>query len=1138
MNKALNKPFYAVFIPFLIGYCMAISSAYGQPSVLQSGKWYKMAIEKNGVYKIDRSLFKKMGFDPSQVNPQKIKIYGNGGGMLPQANSTARPVDLIENAIHVQGESDGVFDPGDYILFYGQGPDKISLNEEKEIFFYEKNLYTGKNYYFITVGESNGKRIATADNIPGTFPVVNQFENFVYHELEQYNHLKSGREWFGERFSLTTELILKFDLSNVVENSAVTVVSDVVTLNVGNSFQPASIGSTSFNLSVNGNQAGLHTIASIPYLEYGLKGRHDRDTFRLNSSTVSAPGKTSQEIKYQYNKSATGISVGYLDFCLLQVTQELAIYGPQTIFRSLISLDNPVSKYEIEQASTESMVWDISTPSEPLLQRSSFSSGKISFSSVSSVLKEFIAFTSAPAPELTGAVPNQNIRNIAVPDFVIVTHPDFKQEAIRLATHRNAVNGLSTAVVTTHEVYHEFSSGRQDVTALRDFAKSLNDKSPGTLKTLLLFGKGSYDYKNISLVPAYESRSSLHPLTTYSSDDYFSFLDNTEGEWSEEPAVNHIMDISVGRIPVKNLTEAKDVVDKIIRYDTDVSLVGKWRKDLVFIADDGDFNLHQDDANDLAEFVETNHGEFNTKKIYLDNYPQQSKPSGEVSLETSTLIEEAFYNGALVINYTGHGGERLWAKEKIFDDLTIARLENERLPVLVTATCEFGRQDDPAFISGAELCMLRKEGGAISLVTTSRPVNAATNFLLNEAFYSAFFQQENNQYLLLGEIFRRTKNNSLSGVANRNFSLIGDPSLRLAFPQHNIKITQIATASGSTTLKALSTVTVRGEVVDTNDEIVTEFNGVLEVVLFDKETSFVTLGNENQPYPFKQWFNALFRGKASVQQGEFEFQFVVPKNIDYQIDEGKLSLYAYDALHKTEASGSSQNFEIGSSEPDPETDSTLPILNLFMGDTTFVNGGITSPNTTLVARLFDAQGINISGYGIGNSIIGALDESETFVLNDYYEADIDDFTKGTISFPLSNISPGKHTVTVKAWDTHNNPVQSTIDFIVTEGSNMVIETFGNYPNPFKTSTTFFFTHNRSGDDLQASLIVYDYTGRIIESFEVDIPAGGYQVELPTLNWNTNTTKNHPGGLYFARLLVRSLTDGSKNEQVTKLILSN
>jgi hypothetical protein len=434
--------------------------------------------------------------------------------------------------------------------------------------------------------------------------------------------------------------------------------------------------------------------------------------------------------------------------------------------------------------------------------------------------------------------------------------------------------------------------------------------------------------------------------------------------------------------------------------------------------------------------------------------------------------------------------------------------------------------------------MIRKNGGAISLVTTSRPVNAATNFLLNEAFYDAFFQRENNQYLTLGEIFRRTKNNSMSGVSNRNFSLIGDPSLHLVMPPDSIKVTEISTASGSTTLKALSTVTVKGEVVNTNDEIISTFNGVVEVTLFDKETSFVTLGNENQPYPYKQWFNALFRGKATVREGTFEIQFVVPKNIAYQINEGKLSLYAYDTLNKAEATGFSEDFEIGSTELNPEIDSTSPTVTLFMGDTTFVNGGITNPNTTLVARLFDQHGINISGYGIGNSIIGTLDDSQTFILNDFYEADLDNFTRGTISFPLTDITPGKHTIIVKAWDTYNNPVQASVEFVVTDGTNLTIESFGNYPNPFKTSTTLFFTHNRSGDDLQASLVLYDFTGRVIETREINIPHSGYQVELGSISWSVDGEKKQAAGLYFARLTVRSLTNGSKNEQVTKLIMSN
>jgi hypothetical protein len=1135
LRENSKKYGFAVIVLVFAGWLSSCTPAYSQASVMQAGKWYKVAVSKDGVYKIDFNQFKKMGFDPAKTDPRKIKIYGNTGGMLPQPNASARLADLTENAIFVQGESDGVFHSGDFILFYAQGADRSYFDQQREIFFYEKNLYADKNFYFITVGESNGKRVTTAPDVPGTFPVINQFENFVHYELDQYNELKSGREWVGERFDLTTELTKSFSLPNVVPGSAIRLVSDVMA---------QSFGGSSFTVFINNVQVLQQSVLPIPNTQYGIKGRHKRDTVILAANTVGAPTRANQEIKYQYVKSPSGYSIGYLDYFLLQVTQTLALYGQQTSFRAPASLQHSTSTFEIAGATQASIVWGVTNPHEPVLQTAMFNSGKLKFSTATTSLKEFVVVgTNVPAPELIGTVANQNIRGAATPAFIIVTHPDFKTEANRLAAHRSSFSGLTTLVVTTDEVYHEFSSGRQDVTAIRDMAKHFYDKNPGVLKSLLLFGKGSYDYKNRivdnkNFVPIYESRNSLHPLLTYSSDDYMGFLENNEGNWSEEPVVNHTLDIGVGRIPVKTSEEARHVVDKIIRYETDVKLFGSWRKAMVFVADDGDFNLHQDDANDLAEYIESNHAGFDVKKIYLDKYPQISRPGGEVSPETNKQIEKAFYDGALVINYTGHGAERLWAQEKILDDLMIGTLSNDRLPLLVTATCEFGRQDDPVFISGAELCLLRKQGGSIGLVTTARPVSAATNFLLNEAFYNAFFQQENGKFLSLGEIFRRTKNTSLSGVSNRNFSLIGDPSMRLAMPGLAIKLTEVQTTSGASTLKALSTVTVKGQVVDNNEALVSTFNGVLEATLFDKETPFVTLGNENQPYSYTQWYNSLFRGRASVTNGEFEFQFVVPKNIAYLVGAGKFSVYAFDAGQGLEAAGYSKAFQVGSSEEEPLTDTTPPVIQVFIGDESFKNGGVANPTTQLVARLSDASGINISGYGIGNSLEGTLDQSQTFILNDYYQSDVDDFTKGTITFPLTNLAAGKHTLTVKAWDTHNNPAQSTVAFVVTGSENLAIETFGNYPNPFNLSTTLFFTHNHSGDDLQASLVLYDYTGQVLAQHEFTIHESKYHVDLLELNREADFGKNQSGGIYFARLVVRSLSNGSKNERVTKLILSN
>jgi hypothetical protein len=1132
LKIAPERHFFSFFILGLIGISIAMTPLQAQ-SVLATGSWYKVAVEKNGVYKISYKTFKKMGFDPSKTDPRKIRIYGNEGGMLPQPNQTSRPQDLVENAILISGEADGKFNSDDYILFYGQGADKYFFKQSKGIIAYEKNLYADKNYYFITVSETNGKRIATDTEIPGVLPVVTSFENFSYHERDEYNELKSGREWFGERFDLTTELTLEADISDVVPGSTMKFVSGVMA---------KSSSGTSFKVSLNDQLTLTQNLPAIPTGSYEIKGQVRNDTLNVSADAISASSKESQKIKYTYTKAPSGISTGFLNFYLLQAKQQLAFNHSQVIFRSTESLANPASRFEIERSASSATVWDISNPYEPILKPASFTSGKTSFTSITSVLKEFIAFKAdASSPELIGSVSNQNLHGLPAPRLIIITYPVFRKEADRLAAYRNAKN-ISTTVVTTEQIYHEFSSGRQDVTAIRDFIKSLYDKSPGTLKSVLLVGKASYDYKkrvvdNANYLPTYESRNSLHPVNTYSSDDYFGFMESHEGQWSETPAINHSMDVAVGRFPVKNSQEASDVVDKIIRYESTPDLQGSWQKEIVFVADDEDGNLHQGDADDLAESINEDHSEFDVSKIYLDQFPQISRPSGVVSPETNEAVLKSIYKGALIMNYTGHGGERLLAQEKIFDDLMIETLENDRLNVWITATCEFGRTDDPLIISGAELCLIRKTGGAIALVSTGRPVEASKNFILNQAFYNAFFQRENNQPLSLGEIFRRTKNTSLSGVSNRNFSLVGDPELQLALPSRKINVNTITTESGSATLKSLSTVIVTGEVTD-EEGIDETFNGTLEATLFDKEVSFQTLGHNDQtPFNYSQWYNRIFRGKASVENGVFEFRFVVPKNIAYQVAAGKLSLYARDSLQDITASGYSKSFDIGLSESNPEVDGTPPIIGLFVGDTTFISGGIANPNTKLVARLSDEHGINISGYGIGNSLTAILD-GESFILNDFYIADVDDYTKGTITFPLENLKPGRHTLTLKAWDTYNNPAQATIEFMVTETENLVIESFGNYPNPFHLSTKLSFTHNRSGDDLEGTLVLYDVTGRILHTSQFNVPSSSYQVDLLELIPGVNFAKNQSGGLYFARLSVRSVTNGSKNEQVTKLILSN
>ena len=1111
-----------------------------QPSVLYSGDWYKLAVEKTGVYRISFDLLKKMGINPGQINPQNLKIYGREGGMLPQPNAIPRPGDLMECAIAVSGEGDGRFDQGDFILFYGEGPDDYEYDIARETFRYENNLYSDKNYYFLTLGTDAGKRIGASENLPGNFPVITTFNDVAFHEKDEHNVERSGREWFGEKFGLITSHTLTFNLPGITSGSTIKIVSDVL----GQSYTE-----TSFRLFFNNISVAEQKISPIPSGRYAVKGLHNRDTITLNAADVNAAGRSAHDVRYEFLKG-TGFSQGYLDFLLLDITRDLSLYDNQTFFLSAAALSNPTSTFRISGLTADAQVWDITDHYNVRAQDFNLQGSEGTFSAQTGQLKKWVVFNKTfPEPVFESKVANQDLSGIATPDLLIITHADFRSAAERLAVHRAGVSNWSVQVVTTEEIYNQFSGGRQDVTALRDFAKVLRDKNPAALKGILLFGRGSYDYKdrvanNTNFVPTYQSRNSLHPLQTYASDDYFAFLEEGEGSWGESPAEHHTLDAGIGRLPVTSAEGAETVVDKIIDYETNEKTFGAWRKKIVFVADDGNSednftSLHQYQADQLATVIDENYPQFDTRRLFMGSYKKHVQPNGETVPQMADDIKRSFDQGALIINFTGHGSETVWTDERVLTEKTIDELSNDRYPFLVTATCEFGRQDDPLQLSTAERSLTRKDGGSIGLVTTARPVNATTNFHLNEAFYEALLAPAAGSYATLGEVFQKTKNNSTSGVANRNFSLIGDPSMVLALPEYSVQVTSVKTALGSDTLKALSTVTASGEIQDPGGTKAETFNGVVEATLFDKEKEFVTIGKNNPPFQYRQWDNAVFRGKATVKDGAFAFTFVVPKNIAYQVGSAKFSLYAFDADTGLDAKGVNTSLRIGGSETGVPGDVTPPRIRLYMGDTTFVNGGVTTSDTYLIARLEDENGINISGYGIGNSIFATLDQDAAgYVLNDYYISDTDTYTKGSIRFPIMGLAAGPHTITVSAWDTHNNPATASISFLVTDGNGIVIENFGNYPNPFQDNSTLYFTHNRSGDDLRAQLFIFSLAGTLIKSAEISITDSEYRINLIEFDALDESGKKLLPGLYLARLVVRSLTNGSKNEKVTKLIILN
>jgi hypothetical protein len=995
-------------------------------------------------------------------------------------------------------------------------------------FTHRTNLYSDTAFYFLTIGEAPGLRPAAQASVAGAAVTVTTFDDYLFHEKDQTNLIQSGREWYGERFDVTTEHTVDFPVPGLLAEVPVEVTVAAVA---------AGPAASSFSVKLNGQGVGNFSAPAIGQGTYDVKGANATGTF---AASTAGPN-----VRVSVSFAKNGNNVGYLNWIGVRATRELKLYGSQTTFQSVSSLSNAAVQYRVADLPADAQIWDVTNPLLPLGQSFTLDGNVATFGASGGALRQYVVFkgNAFDKPVSIGAIPNQNLHGLAAPDLIIIAPPGFAAAAARLAAFRREHDGLRVEVVTPGQIYNEFSSGRQDVTALRDFIRFLY-RQGDALKYALLLGDASYDYKdrqagNTNLVPTYESYQSLHPIFSFSSDDYFGFMDDGEGEWQETSAGDHTMDVGIGRLPVKTAREAAAVVEKLVGYASNAAALGAWRNRLCFVADDGDGNTHQLDAERLTVQIGSRYKNFNIDKIFLDAFPQTSTPSGQTAPSVRDAIDKAVNGGYLIVNYTGHGGEIGWAQEQILSIPQITAWRNRnRLPLLVTATCEFGRYDDPGLVSGAEFAVLNDKGGAIGLITTTRPVFSNTNYALNVAFYDAIFEPADGRMPRLGDAMRATKNNSLNGSINRNFSLLGDPSMRLAYPREQAVLTRMndqPLGAGADTLKALGRVTLEGEIRRSDGSRMEDFNGTLFVTLYDKPRDVTTLGDENPRMLFSLSDNRLYEGKASVRNGLFKFSLVVPKDMDYRLGSGRISLYAQQTGGLLDAGGVDQTIQLGGSAPGVAADGTPPTITLFLNDTTFANGGVTGPNPLLIARLRDDNGINLSGSGIGHEITARLDDSdEPFVLNDFYVPGLDDFTAGEIRFLLPNLSPGKHQLVVTAWDTHNNAATATLDFVV---SNAIrLRSVVSYPNPFHQYTTFRYEHDRPNEAVEAEISIYTTTGALVYNRRSEQAPGVGEAGEITWDGTGKDGKKLEPGVYVYRLSVRSKADNAATTYRNRLVL--
>jgi hypothetical protein len=1127
-------------------------------SVLSSGSWHRFYVEKSGVYKLSKSFLQSLGVNVN-VNPQNIRIYGNGGRMLPLLNSVAYPIDLEENAIQFIGEADGVFDDSDYILFYAEGVDVWNTESLTSV-----NLYANKSYYYVTTG-GQGKRVQQAiEPVGAPNFVFTNYDDVLVYEKDLVNPGKIGRRWFGEQFNINDSQTFDFSIPNL--DTSVPITTKI-------NFASKSFGNTSFAIKAN-NQVIGNVIFPALAASSGIEGYENVLNTTFTSSTANIA------INLVYNNGGVPSSNGYLDFIQLKTKRNLVGFGEQfSFFNDLEAVNIGIGQYSITNATQINQVWDV-TDRFNVVNYTNTSGANFDFKVYLGTTKKYIAVNLAnvyaPLKDASTTVQNQNLKGTIFQnnqggfqdiDYLIITSENLIVQADKLANFHRNNSGMVVKVVSVESIYQEFSSGKQDIAAIRNFIKYVYQNASSVsnrVKYVNLFGDASYDYKdrlfnNTNIVPVFHgfnpyasetnNISNFSLYASFMSDDFFGLMDDAEGLMLS--GIDGI-DIAVGRMLVSSVQQANEMVDKVIDYHDEKSY-GRWRNNYVIYSDDADDQTDstlQFGLDALANTLVAQKPFVNVKKIHTDAYVQQIAAGGERYPEAKTDFLDAMELGALVFNYFGHGNEESLARERLFEKIDAQNLTNKyRYPLFITITCEFTRFDDPNRFTGGEYMYWNTSGGAIGLIATTRQIGITTGYNMNNIFSEEVYAFGSTNYPTISEALRLTK--LRIGSDNRRVVFyIGDPALKLAIPKPKViltKVNDVAVNLPTDAFQALSLMKIEGEVVDEFDVLIPNYNGDLAVQIFDKDINRSTLGNNGTTngagqliiMDFVTLGETIFRGNASVVNGKFAFNFVVPQDIRIPLGNGKISFYAKNTTPNLEdQTGYNTDIQIGGVNINAPLDNTPPTVRLYMNDEGFVSGGITNCSPYLLVFLEDQNGINTAS-GIGHDIVAILDGDETnpYVLNDYYETENDDFTKGKVRFLFRDLESGMHTILFKAWDVYNNLVTQEIQFNAVCSSNgLQIEKVLNYPNPFVSYTEFWFTHNMPFETLDVQVQILTITGKIVKTINQQVVTEGFLCR--EINWDGKDDFGDKigKGVYIYKLKVHSTTTGKTAEKYEKLVI--
>ncbi len=1119
---------------FIISICFfsfawADGSKYATSSALASGKWVKIQIEDRGIYKLTYADLRGMGFS----DPAKVSVHGYGGCMLDEDFSNPY-IDDIPAVPVWRGD--------DYLLFYGCGVINWTYDKSTESFVHTNNPYSNYGYYFLT-DATGTKEMESVASAAGASLKVTTFDDYRLHEKDLVSVNNSGRELFGEAMDMTLSRDFSFTgITGITNDDGKIALRFIAKPTTGNG---------SVSMSVDGEKLLEKTIA-----QSGSSGSETYTMARLVYEVVDWKGDKGTNVKVNVRYGQLGHKNVHLDYIRLQMKRELQPYGVCTFFRSLASVGN-ASRFVIQNANTNTMVFDVTDKLNPKQMETELSGNELSFSIPAGTLREFALVQRNqvfPSPEVVGDVTNQDLHALPQTDMIIIAQPGLTAQAKRLAEAHRTRDGLTVQVVTPDAIYNEFSSGTPDATAYRRFMKMFYDRQTSeedAPKYLLLFGDGAFDnrfvtsgWQNVTtsnMLLTYQTEESLNERS-FVIDDYFGFLDDSN---NGKELMSARVDIGIGRFPVRTLTEATNMVNKVIGY-MDNKDTGSWKNNVCFVADDGSsadgyMINHADQADRLGEYINTSHPEFLVNKIYFDAYKKDVSGGLATYPDVKTNIQKQLKNGLLLINYTGHGSTTAWSDERVLTESDITQSTYTRLPIWITATCDFCRFD-ASVTSAGEQVFLNKVSGGIGLFTTTRVAYSTPNFEINDNLIRNLFEKKNGRRLRLGEVMKATKRALGSSRYKLGFALIGDPALKLSYPEYRMQVTAVngnPVTDEPVDFRALQKITVEGEVLNADGNVATDFSGLLNPTVLDSRVSYETLDNNKTGNTFKytDYSNILFIGNDSVRAGKFSFTFTVPKDISYSNEFGKMNLYASDETNNLEAQGAYLNYRVGGTDDNAEDDHDGPEIRiLYMNDSTFVNGGQVNTTPFFVARLWDKSGVNITGSSIGHDMMLIIDgdPSLSFNLNSYYELIPGKEGEGIVKYLLPALTPGIHTAEFKVWDIQNNSTTYEFEFEVVEGLKPYLLELTATPSPAREQVEFHLFHNRPESQLTVGIMVYDMMGRL--QWKHQETGASELFKSYTVTWDL--TNNRGGrlrpGIYIYRAAISS--GGSKEATDAKKLI--